>query len=530
MSVIAIDFGTSNTVVSILEPDTQAPKTLRFPGLSRVFRLTKRSGEVQEIPVVPTLVFVKDAETLVLGEAVRSRRLGLAQPERLFKAFKRDLVADFQPPPRQLDGQTYSAESVAEQFLQTLWQQLQQQHIQPTQVIFTVPIGAFERYLGWFRDLAGQLGATTVQLVDEATAAALGYAVQRPSSLVLVIDFGGGTLDLSLVRTIATPLDAGTDMAPAQRAEVLAKADAYVGGEDIDCWIVEDYLHQIGSSREAIGAVGWQNLLALAERLKLRLSSADVAKESWLDEETFMAHEMTLDRDRFESILEARQLLEQLRQSLDEVLTIAIGKGISKADIEHVLLVGGSCLIPAVQQLVLSYFGRQRVRLDKPFDAIAHGALAISQLVSVDDYLRHSYAIRLWEPYTSTYSYFPLFKQGSRYPCQRSEPLTLQVATEGQSEIRLDIGEVATIAQAEMTYDAQGRMTSAPLRQQETYRSLDRQHEHVCVARLNPPGQAGVDRVTVQFEVNEQRVLIATVRDLLTNTLLIDGEAIAKLR
>ena len=528
MTAIAIDFGTSNTVVSLLEPDTQTPKTLRFPGLSRVFKLTK-SGDVQEIPVVPTLVFVKDSEHLMLGEQVRSQRLGLAQPERLFKAFKRDLVAAFQPPARQIDGQTYSAESVSEHFLQVIWQQLEQQHIQPTQVVFTVPIGAFESYLGWFREVATRLSLPSVQLLDEATAAALGYAVQQPSSLVLVIDFGGGTLDLSLVRTIATAPEPLSDDAPTQRAEVLAKSDAYMGGEDIDHWIVEDYLRQIGSSREAVGAIGWQNLIEIAERLKIRLSSAEAAKESWLDEETFMSHDMALDRDRFELILESHQLLEQLRQALDEVLMVAIGKGISKADIEHVLLVGGSCLIPAVQQLVLSYFGRQRVRLDKPFEAIAHGALAISQFASVDDYLRHSYAIRLWEPYAGTYTYFPLFKQGSRYPCQRAEPLTLQVATDGQSEIRLDIGEVATIAQAEMTYDAQGRMTSAPLRQRETYRSLEHQQEAVCVARLNPPGQAGVDRITVQFEVTDQRVLTATVRDLLTNALLVEGSAIAKL-
>jgi molecular chaperone DnaK (HSP70) len=529
MTAIAIDFGTSNTVVSLLEPDTQTPKTLRFPSLSRVFKLTTQSGDVQNVPVVPTLVFVKDAATLLLGEQVRSQRLGLAQPERLFKAFKRDLIADFQPPTRQLDGQSYSAESVSEQFLQVIWQQLQQQ-IQPTQAIFTVPIGAFERYLGWFRDLAMRLDIPNVQLVDEATAAALGYAVERPGALVLVVDFGGGTLDLSLVRTTIAPTQGITAAMPVQCAEVLAKSDAYLGGEDIDLWIVEDYLHQIGSSRSAVGAVGWQNLLELAERLKIRLSSVESAKESWLDEETFMSYDMELNRDRFESILEARQLLEQVRQALDAVLAIAIGKGIRKADIEQVLLVGGSCLIPAVQQLVLSYFGRQRVRLDQPFEAIAHGALAVSQLTSIDDYLHHTYALRLWEPAAGTHTYVPLFEQGSRYPCQRSEPLTLQVASHGQTEIRLDIGEVATIAQSEMTYDALGRMTSTPLLQRETYRSLEGQHGAVCLARLDPPGEVGVDRVSIQFAVNEQRSLVATVQDLLTQAVLVDGEAIAKLR
>lgn len=521
MTTLAIDFGTSNTVVSILEPDTQTPKTVRLPALSRLFQWG--SGKtMQEVPVIPTLVFVKEPNQLILGEQVRSQRLGLAQPNRLFKTFKRELATEVQPPPRSIDGQIYGAAFVAEQFLQSVWQQLQQT-IQPSQVIFTVPVGAFERYLDWFRDFATQLEVPT-QLVDESTAAALGYAVKRPGSLVLVVDFGGGTLDLSLVRTVAPTQ--GTVL----RAEVLAKADAYVGGEDIDLWIVEDYLQQIGSSREAVGRVGWQNLLELAERLKIRLSGAEAAKEIWLDEATFMTHELHLSRTHLEEILETRQFLEQLRQALDEVLAIASGKGIAKSAIEQVLLVGGSCLIPAVQQLITSYFGRQRVKLDKPFEAVAHGALMLGQLADLNDYLHHSYAIRLWNPATHTYSYFPLFPQGMQYPCQRSEPLILQVANPGQTEIRLDIGEVAEVAQAEVTYDAQGRMTSTPLQKQDIYRSLESQQHSVCVAHLDPPGHIGIDRISVWFEVTEQRILIATVKDLLTHQVLVEREAIAKLQ
>ena len=218
-----------------------------------------------------------------------------------------------------------------------------------------------------------------------------------------------------------------------------------------------------------------------------------------------------------------------MRQSLDEVLTIAHSKGIHKSEIEQVLLVGGSCLIPAVQHLIKSYFGRQRVKIDKPFEAVCHGALAIGS-VAIADCLRHSYAIRLWEPYTRTYSYFSLFEQGDRYPRQRSEPLILQAAIEGQTDLRLDVGEVAAIAQSEVKYDHQGKMTSVPLRQQETYRSLESQHEQVCIAHLDPPGQVGVDRVSIQFEVTSQRVLTATVRDLLTQQILVEEGAIAKLQ
>lgn len=519
MTAVAIDFGTSNTVVCLLDPVTQKPQTLKFEWLSRNFELGDRP-----VSVIPTQVFISTTGKPVFGEAVRAQRLGFAQPDRHFQAFKRDLVADFQPPPRQIDGQSYPAETVSALFLQAIWQQVQAQ-VQPTQVILTVPVGAFERYLDWFRAVATKLSLPQVRLVDESTAAALGYAAKRPGSLALVIDFGGGTLDLSLVRTVAANLEQ-----PVLKAEVLAKADAYVGGVDIDMWIVEQYLRQSGSTRATIGEIGWQNLLEIAERLKIRLSSEPIAKESWFDDENFIAHELSLTQTALGDLLEAQQLLEQVRQALDEVLAIALGKGISKSQIDLVLLVGGSCLIPAVQQLIVSYFGKQRVKLHKPFEAVAHGALALSQLTQVDDYLHHSYAIRLWEPFSKTYSYYPLFEKGSEYPCKRRELLTLQVSTEEQREIRLDIGEVAEVMQAEVIYDSQGRMTSTELNKLESFRALDSDRQQVCVAHLDPPGRIGLDRVAVAFEVNADRMLVVTVRDLLTDKLLVEQAAIAMLR
>ena len=543
MTIVAIDFGTSNTVVCILNPDTQTPETLRLGEMSRIFKTKNLSGDVREISVVPTLIFVNKAGELVVGEKVRSQRLGQSQPDRFFKAFKRNLAADFQPPPRNIDGDTYTAESLAEHFIKTIWKQLYLQNIQPEKVIFTVPVGAFERYLDWFRDLGENLGVAEIQVIDESTAAALGYAVKRPGSLVLVVDFGGGTLDLSLVRTAVTPslppLSPGErNLAPpldkgglgGVRAEVLAKSDAYVGGEDIDIWIVEDYLRQIGSSRAEVGPVGWQNLLEIAEKLKIQLSQVNEAKESWLDDENFMSYDLQLNRDKLEEILESRQLLEQLRESLDEVLSIAMGKGIGKADIEQVLLVGGTSLIPAVSNLVVSYFGRQKVKADKPFEAVAHGALALTQLASVDDYLRHSYAIRLWEPYAKAYAYSLIFRKEMKYPCQSSEELTLQVAIEGQREIRLDIGEVAEVSQAEVIFNEKGQMTSSLLNKKTDFRSLESHHQQVCVAHLNPPGVLGIDRISVSFEVDERRVLLATVRDLVTGKVLVEKGAIAKLQ
>lgn len=526
MTIIAIDFGTSNTLIGILEADTNQETTFRFPAISRLFNYRDRNKDTKTIPVIPSLVFVKEAEELILGEKVRSQRLGLSQPQRLFKGFKRDLAADFQPPARQLDGVNYTSELVSELFLKQIWQELQRQNIKPDRVIFTVPVGAFERYLDWFRGVVKGLGIESVQLIDESTAAALGYAVKHPNSLVLVIDFGGGTLDLSLVRTNWNNSEAQTIL----KAEVLAKSDAYIGGEDIDLWIIENYLRSQGYSRKAVGEIGWQNLLEIAEKLKIRLSAEQEAKESWFDDETFMSYELYLTREKLAEILEQQQLLEQLRNTLDEIVAIALRKGISKSDIEQVLLVGGSCLIPAVQNLIISYFGQKKVKLDKPFEAVCHGALALSQIGEIEDYLRHSYAIRLWEPQSKSYTYVNIFDRGLSYPCATDKPLTLQVATDGQTEIRLDIGEVAEVSQAEVSFDEKGRMTSGELQQQKQYSSLMSDRNSVCLAHLAPPGEIGIDRIVVDFAVDENRVLLATVKDLLTGKMLVERGAIAKLK
>jgi molecular chaperone DnaK (HSP70) len=526
MTVIAIDFGTSNTVVSILEADTEQPQTLMFTEISRLFKVSDRRQNFREVSVIPCLVLIQGTGEIIIGEQVRSQDLGKTQPQRLFKNFKRDLVAIFQTIARQIDGKNYSSQAIAEIFIKTIYSYIQQQNIQVSQLILTTPVGAFEHYLEWLRDLGNILAVSQIKLVDESTAAALGYAVQYPDSSILVVDFGGGTLDLSLVRTVKLTQENNHNF----KAEVLAKSDAYLGGEDINLWIVEDYLRQINSSRQAIGEVGWQHLLEISERLKITLSSQEEATEVWLDEANSISYELKLTKTKLEKILANNQLLAQLKNSLDEVISIAYSKGVDRQQIEHVLLVGGSCLIPAVQQLIIAYFGAEKVKLDKPFEAVSHGALAVSQLTEINDYLRHSYAIRLWDAHHKSYNYFTLFEAGSIYPCCRQEPVILQVAVEGQTEIRLDIGEVAQISEAEVIFDQFGSMTSSQLLKHAAYRSLESHDRQICIAHLNPPGELGIDRISVQFEVDRDRVLLATVKDLLTGKLLVNREAIAKLQ
>jgi len=534
MTVIAIDFGTSNTAIAILitESDRELaiPKTLHFSDISQGFETTEGQAWL-----VPSLVYVLSSDTgssnFLFGKQARSQNQANNQSKRLFQGFKRDIVASFRSPAREIDGELYDAEAIAEIFLTELWQRLALQDIQPTQLIFTVPVGAFEAYRNWFENFAQRLQFPNFQIIDESTAAALGYAITRPNALVLVIDFGGGTLDLSLVRTAPIANNISTNK-QFMKAEAIAKSDAYIGGIDIDRWIAEHFLRQLGIGRSQISETNWLSILEIAEQIKIKLSLVQEVQEIWLDEK-MISHHLRLNQDQLTEILEQNQMLEQLREAIDEVLTIGLNRGISKAAIEQILLVGGSCQIVAIQQLIISYFGKSKVKFGKPFEAVAHGALVLGQAIAIEDHLRHSYAIRLWEPYLHQYSFYTLFEKGTKYPCQRAEPLILQVAIAGQTEIWLDIGEVADISQAEVIYDDSGRMTSSQLLKQSDFRSLSANSKsevnQVCIAKLDPSGQLGSDRITIDFEINDRRVLIATVSDLLTNKVLIDRQAIAKL-
>lgn len=121
------------------------------------------------------------------------------------------------------------------------------------------------------------------------------------------------------------------------------------------------------------------------------------------------------------------------------------------------------------------------------------------------------------------------------------EPLILQAATNGQTEIRLDIGEIADSAEVEVVYDYLGRMTSSKLVKQTDFRSLvkspkvtmpwrkSKVSSDVCVAKLSPPGQVGVDRVKIEFAVNEKRVLLATIKDLVSGKNLMTDQPITTL-
>ena len=376
---IAIDFGTSNTVVARWNQVLQQPETLKLPGLSAI--------SAQNPPLIPSLLYVEDAaqSKVILGQQVRDKGLDLSGDSRFFRNFKRGIGTSVQGFVPELDGQLITFEQVGEWYLSQIVNSIRELPLPIDSLIFTVPVDSFEAYRHWLGKVSQSLEVEQVRMLDEPTAAALGYGLADRENL-LVIDFGGGTLDLSLVR-----LDASSDKKPlgfilkwgekllaessAQKtkvARVLAKAGQNLGGSDIDNWLVDYFVQTKGLAKSPITT-------RLAERLKIQLSLLNQAVEVYFDDENFESYELELDRTRFESILAEHQFFDKLDECMNQVLQQARRQGLEIGDIDAVLLVGGTVQIPAVGRWVQQYFDPAKIRCDKPFEAIAQGALQLSQ-------------------------------------------------------------------------------------------------------------------------------------------------------
>jgi len=402
-------------------------------------------------------------------------------------------------------------------------------------LIFTVPVDSFEAYRHWLGKVSQSLQVEQVRMLDEPTAAALGYGLADRENL-LVIDFGGGTLDLSLVR-----LDASSNKKPlgfilkwgekllaessAQKtkvARVLAKAGQNLGGSDIDNWLVDYFVQTKGLAKSPITT-------RLAERLKIQLSLVNQAVEVYFDDENFESYELELDRSRFESILGEHQFFDKLDECMNQVLQQARRQGLEIGDIDAVLLVGGTVQIPAVQRWVQQYFEPTKIRCDKPFEAIAQGALQLSQGIEIKDFLYHSYGIRYWNRRDNCHSWHSLIKSGQSYPMSEPVELVLGASLESQPSIELIIGELGAETGGTEIYFDGDRLITRQLAGQTSVQPLNDKEGARSIAQLTPPGYPGSDRIKIFFRVDEQRFLRITVEDLLTNETLLEDKPVVQL-
>lgn len=530
---IAIDFGTSNTVVAAWNEATRQTETLRLPPFS--------AAPTDGAPsTIPTLLYVEDAGTprMRIGAEVRDRGEDVPGDQRFFQGFKRAIAADVPGFSPTLDGKEVTPRVAGELFLGEVLRRLPEAGHPLDEVIFTVPVQAFERYLEWLQGLARTMDVGRIRLLDESTAAALGYEALAPGLPVLVVDFGGGTLDVSLVRTpaarqagVTIGMGEGHGYEKDRVAQVIAKAGQVIGGEDVDHWLLDDFLKRHGRTRGEV-ADDLHQLKALAERVKIRLSTQPTAELAWFDPGSAKTLKTTYDRTDLEDLLEEHDFFARIQGSLDQVLRQAEAKGVARQDIAQVLLVGGTTLIPAVQRAVRQNFPRDRVKAHLPFEAVAHGALQLLRGVDVADFLYHGYGIRYWDVRAQRHQYEPIFAPGQPYPTPEPIEIVLRASRPAQPAIELVIGEMEPVAAgaSEVVFDGARLVTTAVGAAGMRVVPLNDAEGAKTIARLDPPGYPGVDRIRVTFRVDDGRRLRLTVVDLQTDARLLDDAPVVELR
>jgi molecular chaperone DnaK (HSP70) len=319
------------------------------------------------------------------------------------------------------------------------------------------------------------------------------------------------------------------------QAEAIAKTGYTIGGEDIDQWLVEDFLgsDQAPDDRGKSNNIGI--LKFLMERIKIQLSEVETASEIFFDLNTQSAIEISYTRPQLENLLERQGFYRILQIAIDELINRAFNKGILKGDLKTILLVGGCTLIPSVRSFIENYFKMGKVHSHKPFEAIAHGALQLSQGINLQDYLFHSYAIRYWDRNAEQWRYQPLFRRGQVYPTRRPVELLLRATQQNQAEIALTIGELESRPQgaAEITFAGDRLVMQFGQTIQENFQPLqiDANGEGMpqAIAKLQPLGQPDCDRLKVLFSINDKRELLITAIDLLTQQQLLIDYPVAKL-
>ena len=349
---VGIDLGTTNSVVSVLEGGE--PKVITN---AEGFRTT------------PSVVaFTKDGEVLV-GET--AKRQAVTNVDRTISSVKRHMGTDWKTQP--IDGKQYTPQEISARILQKLKRDAEQYlGDSVTDAVITVPAYFNDAERQATKEAGTIAGLTVDRIVNEPTAAALAYGLDKgkEDELILVFDLGGGTFDVSL-------LEVGKDD-DFSTIQVRATAgDNRLGGDDWDQRLV-DYL--IKQFKDTTGVdvsgdkIALQRLKEAAEQAKKELSSSTSTSINLpylsLTDSGPVSLSETITRAKFEDL--TKDLLDRTKKPFNDVVAEA---GIKVADIDHVVLVGGSTRMPQVTELVKQLTGGKEPNKGvNPDEVVAVGA------------------------------------------------------------------------------------------------------------------------------------------------------------
>jgi molecular chaperone DnaK len=557
-----IDIGTTNTSLGHWDKAADRPSLVAFPGLMR----SPREGDAEHAPrMVPSATQLIDvpgsrawlARWPLTGGALAGRLAHIGQaaiercnpgrPRGFATTFKGGLAHEPLRPLTTFGGRSYSAREIAWHFLRELFAEARRQTGERIrELTVTVPVDSYETYRAEVSGLLARLGVKRVRFVDEPVAAAIGYSLATSTGRkVLIVDFGGGTLDLALVELDADALRTGS-------CRVVAKAGRAIGGNRVDGWLLEHFCQRLGyplTAPEDEDARFWQQLmLREACRVKEALEQHPSASfELYPPEELrhFEARlaggvrELEVTREEVVALLEARGVYRALAECQREVLGADGNRGAQASTVDDVLLVGGSTLLPNVFAHFAREFGRDRVRYWQPFEAVAFGATTFAaDRVHTSDFILHDYALLTHDAVSGAPQHTVIVPRGTRFPTAMNlwERQLVPTCALGEPErfFKLVICEIGTNEDTRrLGWDDAGNLHHLG-------GSADRAAAPLVVKlnEANPalgdlsPAHSPSDRrprLRVAFGVNAERWLCATVEDLLTKRRLLSEEPVVRL-
>ena len=343
--IIGIDLGTTNSCVAVME-----------------------GGDPVVIPnaegnrTTPSVVaFSKDGERLV-GQV--AKRQAITNPDRTVISIKREMGSDYKVT---IDGKKYTPQEISAMILQKLKADAEAYLGETvTEAVITVPAYFTDSQRQATKDAGKIAGLDVKRIINEPTAAALAYGVDKESAQkVMVYDLGGGTFDVSIL-----DIDDGV-------IEVLATAgNNRLGGDDFDkCvmdWMAAEFKKDTGIDLTG-DKVAMQRLKEAAEKAKIELSgvtSTNINLPYITADATGPKHlDLTLTRAKFDQL--TANLVEATSGPVKQAMSDA---GLSSSDISKVLMVGGSSRIPAVQEMVKKLTGKEGFKGINPDECVAMGA------------------------------------------------------------------------------------------------------------------------------------------------------------
>ena len=310
----------------------------------------------------PSVVaFSKDGERMV-GQV--AKRQAVTNADRTIISIKRHMGTDYRV---NIDGKPYSPQEISAMILQKLKADAEAYLGQPvTQAVITVPAYFSDSQRQATKDAGKIAGLEVLRIINEPTAAALAYGVDKESEQkIMVYDLGGGTFDVSI-------LDIGEGV-----LEVLSTAgDTHLGGDDFDQriidWMVSEFKKSNGIDLSG-DRMAMQRLKEAAEKAKIELSGmsqTSINQPYITADATGPKHlELTLTRAKFNEL--TADLVERTMGPVRQAMSDA---GLSASDLSKVLLVGGSSRIPAVQEAVKGITGKEGFKGINPDECVAIGA------------------------------------------------------------------------------------------------------------------------------------------------------------